>query len=291
MDTSQIPCDTYEAMHWEPELFKLYPEPKEISNEDLILELRSKLTIVCANMLHEYGYIKDIRINGAYVFTYLRRNCNVAYDKNDIAHIACAYKYNLKPLYNSFPTLFPLHTFDEIVVEPYYTLLFKSNKPIYLPKRPYVYDIDEATQHFENKSNEYKQLLLEASALTNEELMNYLRGCWLNEYILIHKKLGYVKDIKIQSAYTFEYLRRNRIGIGKYNVDQLYNLVVVGNIWYTKNKFGEEILRYNLPVPWKNIISRGDGYTDNKTDIIPLPKEIVVEPNYTIVFKYEYGWL
>lgn len=98
--------------------------------------------------------------------------------------------------------------------------------------------------YVDNLDNE----LLEASKISDELLMDYIRGGWIR--VVEAYPSGTIKDVRVSSLHTFEYMRRYRTGNNTYNLDPLYKL-------FDKCKY-------------------------------PIPKvKITVEPGCTIVFSYE----
>lgn len=89
--------------------------------------------------------------------------------------------------------------------------------------------------------------LVEASKISDELLMDYIRGGWIR--VVEAYPYGTVKEVRVSSLHTIEYMRRYRTG-NTYILDPLYKL-------FDKVTF-------------------------------PIPKvKITIEPGCTIVFSYE----
>jgi hypothetical protein len=118
------PPKLYEDFHYEPKLFSLYPDPKPISDANLLIMLRLKLIRACEEVLRTDGYIKEVLIHGGFVFTYLWRNSfnlDILYGPPRVDAIYLDPKlFNLSPLY----TLHPEYRFTKINVRSDYVIVF-----------------------------------------------------------------------------------------------------------------------------------------------------------------------
>lgn len=216
----------YEGMLWQPELFNLYQDPPIISDEELLIGIYRRFNENKQKTLEKFGYIKDIKIRSGYTFTYINK-----------------YGINVKQLYD-------LIKCDEILVEPNHTIVFKYKSP--WSPNSLIDNLDDADIYWSRQDEKRKKDLIDITKLSNNLLMILICG----DYIIQSKEeecyYGYIKDIRINSIYTFEYLRRNRISEKEYYLEPLY----------------EEF-----------------SFIRKKT---PIPKfKIIVEPNFTLLISYE----
>lgn len=221
MPVLDVYSHTYEDMLWIQKNFKLYEDPPMLTDEELIIAIYRRFNEAKQRHLSTLGYIKDVKLRGGYTFTYINK-----------------YGTNVNKLYNVIKC-------DEIVVKPNYTIVFKYNVA-WSPN-----NLDDADIYWSKLSEEGKKDLLDASKLSNEMLMDYIRGGYMRVMDNELHYYGYVKDMRIQSVHAFEYLRRNRIGEKEYYLESLYTI---------------------------------ESDPNQKL-------KITVEPGFTIVFSYDKAWL